>query len=118
MTFVPGSTFLPRVLWRPALLFFAVAQVLLAFAPVLEATRGSSAVAHVEEAGTSLHHAHDEASCFACIAREILSSSELAGRSASEVPLSSGSILSADSGLPPSSGYGSVRSRAPPSVLA
>ncbi|MEJ7759847.1 MAG: hypothetical protein WKF55_09705 [Gemmatimonadaceae bacterium] len=62
--------------WRPAMLFFAVAQIVLAFAPILEGRLGASADAHVESTGTGLHHAHDDANCTACLARQLLASSE------------------------------------------
>lgn len=76
MTFVPQSRLLPRALWRPALFFFTVAQFLLAFAPLLEGRQGPDARAHVEEAGTTLHHAHNDADCAACIARGLLASAD------------------------------------------
>jgi hypothetical protein len=76
ITFVPHSRFLPRALWRPAIFFFALAQVFLSFAPLLEARQGPDAHAHVEELGTTLHHAHNEADCAACIARTLLASSD------------------------------------------
>ena len=56
--------------------FFAVAQIFLSFAPLLEAGRGPDARAHVEEVGTTLHHAHNDADCAACIARGLLASSD------------------------------------------
>jgi hypothetical protein len=62
--------------WRPALFFFAVAQVFLSFAPLLEARNGPDARAHVEAGGTKLHHAHDESECSACIARGLLASAD------------------------------------------
>jgi hypothetical protein len=77
MTFVPQSRLLPRALWRPAMFFFAVAQIFLSFAPLLEGAKGPDARAHVEDTGTTLHHAHNDADCAACIARGLLSSSEL-----------------------------------------
>ena len=76
MTFVPHSRVLPRALWRPAMLFFALAQILLAFTPLLEAGLGPDARAHIEEAGTTLHHAHSDADCSACTARGLLASSD------------------------------------------
>lgn len=76
MTFVPQSRVLPKVLWRPALFFFTVAQILLSFAPLLEGRQGPDARAHVEEAGTTLHHAHNDADCVACIARALLASAD------------------------------------------
>ena len=74
MTFVPHSRLLPRALWRPAIFFFAVAQIFLSFAPLLEGRMGPDARAHVEGGGTTLHHAHNDADCAACIARGLLSS--------------------------------------------
>ena len=55
--------------------FIALAQIALAFAPLLEGRRGGDARAHVESAGTGIHHAHNEANCSACVARQLLSSS-------------------------------------------
>src|SRR5688572_7724771 len=81
MTFVADSRLFPRTLWRPALFIFAIAQVLLTFAPVFEGRRGPGASAHVEEAGTSLHHGHDESGCVACIARGMLSEPNATGPS-------------------------------------
>jgi len=77
MTFVPHSRFLPRALWRPAIFFFAVAQVFLSFAPLIEARQGPDARAHVEDLGTTLHHAHNDADCAACVARSLLAASDL-----------------------------------------
>lgn len=77
MTFVPQSRILPRSLWRPALFFFAVAQVFLSFAPLLEWHNGETMRTHVEAAGTGLHHAHDESDCAACVARGILASANI-----------------------------------------
>jgi hypothetical protein len=61
------------------MVFIAIAQVLLAFAPLAEVGVGAASP-HVEEAGTAIHHTHDEASCSACVARVLLSSTELADR--------------------------------------
>lgn len=98
------------------MLFLAVAQMLLAFAPVMEGKLGASASAHVESAGTGLHHAHDDANCAACVARQLLSSSELAqrhdlsldGALPSAVPARAADVLSAPAA--------SSRPRAPPSI--
>ena len=54
MTFVPQSRLLPRTLWRPAIFFFAVAQIFLSFAPLLEGRQGPDARAHVEALGITL----------------------------------------------------------------
>lgn len=117
MTFVPQSRILPRVLWRPALFFFAVAQLLLAFSPLLESRRPDSR-AHVEEAGTTLHHAHNDAGCSACTARGLLASSE-PGRP--ELPLVSrhSSLLIQTAVASPGSAWAlHSRSRAPPALIA
>ncbi len=65
------------MLSRPAMLFFAVAQLLLAFAPIAEGRLGASADTHAEDAGTGLHHAHDEANCTACVGRQLVASSDV-----------------------------------------
>ena len=54
----------------------AAAQVSLVGAPLAEGRLGPDAVAHVETAGTRLHHAHDEATCAACVSQHLLSGSE------------------------------------------
>jgi hypothetical protein len=82
MTFVPQSRLLPSTLWRPAIFFFAVAQIFLSFAPLIEGRQGPDAGAHVEAAGVTLHHAHNDADCAACTARHLLAGSEIANASA------------------------------------
>ncbi|MBA2708091.1 MAG: hypothetical protein H0U59_09835 [Gemmatimonadaceae bacterium] len=75
---MPHSRMFSRALCRPVMFVFALAQLLLAFAPLVEARAGKNAQPHVELAGTGVHHAHDDASCFACVARHLLSASRLA----------------------------------------
>ena len=59
---------------RLALLLAAAAQIAVAFlAPAAEARSGPEMRAHVEAAGTRLHHAHIEASCPACSAQHLTS---------------------------------------------
>ena len=59
---------------RLALLLAAVAQLAVAFlAPVAEARADRGPGAHVEAAGTRLHHAHVEALCPACAAQHLTS---------------------------------------------
>jgi hypothetical protein len=65
---------LPRTLWRGAIVFFAIAQVVLAFAPLVEGRFGPDARAHVERDGTNIHHAHNDADCTACTVRHLLDS--------------------------------------------
>ena len=117
MIFVPRSSMLPRVLWRPAILFFAVAQVILAFAPLAEAKRGSAA-AHVEEAGTAIHHGHDEAACVACLARVLLSSSELSHRAPEFALAEPTRALESTSARNASASAAGNFSRAPPLIRA
>ena len=117
MTFVPQSRLLPRALWRPAMFFFAVAQIFLSFAPLLEGGRGPDARAHVEEAGTTLHHAHNDA-CAACIARGLLQSSEPAAHEPISFQVAASSFTS-DSPVIVEAGWSLLsRSRAPPSLSA
>jgi hypothetical protein len=52
------------------------AQLMLGTAALGETRFGPDASAHVESAGTSLHHAHDEAKCVACVSQHILAGAE------------------------------------------
>ena len=117
MTFVSRSQVLPRSLWRPALFFFAVAQIFLCFAPLLEDTQGPDARAHVEELGTTLHHGHNEANCAACTARHLIASSD--PEPAQEFFRSSRErVIPEEASLSVSSAWRTLsRSRAPPSDL-
>jgi hypothetical protein len=54
----------------------AAAQVLLVSAVLGEARFGPDAQAHVESAGTSIHHAHDDANCVACVSQHLLAGAE------------------------------------------
>ena len=114
MTFVPHSRILPKALWRPALLFFAVAQVFLSFAPVLEGRQGPDSRAHVEQAGTTLHHAHNESDCSACLARHLLSASDPQSSGAEVVESRSLTAPVSASATAASGALALVRSRAPP----
>ena len=100
------------------MLFFAVAQIMLAFAPLAEAERASDSAAHVEEAGTSLHHAHNEADCTACVARVLLATSAPASRQSFAIAVVSVSAPGAVTEALSSVGTSSSRSRAPPKVPA
>src|SRR5258708_16540313 len=72
----------------------AAAQMSLVGAPLAEGRSGPDAVAHIETAGTRLHHAHDEATCAACVSQHLLASSE---------PAHSEDLVLAPSSLPPRS---------------
>ncbi|HVD59527.1 MAG TPA: hypothetical protein VNC11_01550 [Gemmatimonadaceae bacterium] len=71
--------------------FASAAQFVLAGAPFAEARSGPDASAHVEQAGTSLHHAHDEATCIACVSQHLLSGAEPA-RPANPVSVAAASL--------------------------
>ncbi len=96
------------------MLFFAVAQIFLSFAPLLDARQGPNADAHVEEAGTTLHHAHNEADCAACTARGLMHSAEAGPRVAISVTLASSGIVPTAALLVESDWSVLSRSRAPP----
>ena len=94
----------------------AAAQVSLVAAPLAEGRLGPDAVAHIETAGTRLHHAHDEATCAACVSQHLLASSE---------PAHSEDLLLAASSSPQGEAVRSAisraqllftRSRAPPTA--
>ena len=118
MTFVPQSRVLPRALWRPALFFFAVAQFLLAFAPLLEGRQGPDARAHVEEAGTTLHHAHNDADCVACIARGLLASADTQPPETPVFATNPSVVIASVSPSVDSAWAVHSRSRAPPVLIA
>ena len=97
-------------------LLAAAAQVSLAAAPLAEGRFGPDARAHAESAGTSLHHAHDDATCAACVSQHLLATAE-PGRPREFVFIVSSSrprhaVLSADSRVP----RFFAKSRAPPAT--
>jgi len=94
---------------------FAIAQIMLAFAPFAEA--GDSR-AHIEEAGTTLHHAHNEADCAACVARGLLSGAHPATDGVFAVVVPVANLLPTASAVLESAWLAHARSRAPPPVLA
>lgn len=60
------------ILSRAALLLYVAAQLCIGLVAATEGRFGADARSHVEAAGTSVHHAHDEAGCAACSARALL----------------------------------------------
>ena len=52
-------------------LLAGLGQLVMVLAGTIESWRGPDASAHVETRGTQLHHAHDEASCPACIVQSL-----------------------------------------------
>src|SRR5688500_14047660 len=80
MRFVPRfSRMLPPALWRPAVFLTALAQILLGVAPITEIRFGDDAGAHIEAAGTQLHHSHTDANCPACVGQHLLATAEPRG---------------------------------------
>ncbi|HEY6089831.1 MAG TPA: hypothetical protein VD771_08575 [Gemmatimonadaceae bacterium] len=75
MSFDRHSRAFGSALSRSAVHLLLAAQLLLAFAPLMEWQFGADACAHVEAAGTNAHHAHNPADCIACAARGLLATS-------------------------------------------
>jgi len=117
MKHVTGTGITARGRWRPALLLVFLAQLALAVTPLLEGRDGPDAKAHVEEAGTAIHHVHDEAYCSACTVRHLLASSDVAAAAAIETTGAAGSVPveKAESFL--ATAGSTTRYRAPPAEL-
>jgi len=94
----------------------AAAQVFIAAAPLAEGRFGPDARAHIESAGTSLHHAHDDATCAACVSQHLLATAEPGRVHDLAIVVSSSrphaAVLSADSRIP----RFFAKSRAPPAT--
>src|SRR5215210_2269216 len=56
--------------------FATAAQLFLGAVPLAEVRLSRDESAHLEGAGLRLHHAHNEASCAACVSQHILSTAE------------------------------------------
>jgi len=115
MTFVPQSRTLPRYLWRPAIFFFAVAQIFLSFAPLLEGR--PNARTHAEATGTAAHYAHNEADCAACTARHLAASSEIIVPALVETQRNTPGTPSTSVEAFHHSEWSQSRSRAPPAAV-
>ena len=114
MNFMRSFRVIPPALRRPAMLFFVIAQVLLALAPLIEGRFGADSRSHVESAGTRSHHAHDGADCTACAARGLLATPGHAAQSAIGSSLSSLLPLAARTENLDSQRESGSRPRAPP----
>lgn len=70
---------------RVSLLAFlaGLGQLVMVLSGTIESWRGPDTSAHVEAHGTQLHHAHDEATCPACIVQALHAKPE---RAASPIP--------------------------------
>ncbi|HUF30272.1 MAG TPA: hypothetical protein VMM77_06365 [Gemmatimonadaceae bacterium] len=64
----------PRSRFRRLAVALAALAHVMAFviAPVIGSTAERSAAAHVEQAGTSEHHAHSDATCIVCAAHSLV----------------------------------------------
>ena len=103
-------------MWKPALWLVFVAQLVLVLTPLIEGREGPDARAHVEEAGTRTHHAHDEADCSACTVRHLLAASEVVPPGAAPSRIV-GALTLVTEGHSYSSGLRArTRSRAPPAL--
>src|SRR6476660_5624558 len=117
MTIVNGGTLTRRIGWRPALLLVFVAQLVLVLTPLLEGRGGPDARAHVEEAGTRIHHAHDEAYCSACTVRHLLASSAVVPPDEIETVRAAQTTAAQRTELFHAVATATTRSRAPPAEI-
>lgn len=60
-----------RWLFGAGVVLAVISQVALALSPLGEAREGRGYASHVENAGTSTHYAHNDATCATCQARSI-----------------------------------------------
>jgi hypothetical protein len=102
---------------RPALLLVLVAQLMIALTPLLEGRDGPDARAHVEAAGTAIHHVHDEAYCSACTVRHLLASSDVVHAQAVGASSNARSIDVGFAKTFLAAARSTARSRAPPAEL-
>jgi len=73
---VAGVTIaLPKFLMRQAALLAALAQMVVGVGALLE-VGVRDAYSHVETTGVQLHYSHDDATCAACVTRQILGGAE------------------------------------------
>ena len=114
MTFVRHIRVVPPALLRPALVFVAIAQLVLAFAPLIEGQAGADARPHVEAEGTGSHHAHDAGDCTGCIVRSLVATLNHAAHPASASHQSELLALPEQDGRIDSPSESSSRPRAPP----
>jgi len=114
MTLVSKAKTTKRAIWRPALWLVFIAQLVLVLTPLIEGREGPDARAHVEEAGTRIHHAHDEAYCSACTVRHLLASSEVLPVASIETHTTAEAAVAAKVDSYRSSTESLTRSRAPP----
>lgn len=99
---------------RAAVVLYAVAQLFIALVSVTEGRFGADARAHVEAAGTSMHHAHDEGGCAACAARALLSTNDRADRIALPARPKESVAEAQTASRPNMAARASARPRAPP----
>lgn len=64
-----------KSLMRRAALLVAMAQMVVGVGPLIE-VGVRDAYSHVEATGVQLHYSHDDASCAACVTRQILGGAE------------------------------------------
>lgn len=111
-----ASRMLPRSIWRLAISLVAVAQLSLGFAPIVDGQQGPDARAHIDQAGTTLHHAHNPANCAACTARGLIASAIPREPDSVFFALSTQFFVTADSQSARSAWVLAARPRAPPAA--
>jgi hypothetical protein len=92
-----------------------IAQVGVAGASVLDAREGASAASHLEQGGTNLHFAHNEADCFLCRAQHIGDATPFNATPLDAAPSILQPVEAAPKQLAVSALHSSNTSRAPPS---
>ena len=93
-----------------------VPGLVIAAAPYAEASRGASAASHVEDAGTSLHYAHDAGDCLLCAAQQLVGTIVSSSLALGELPVRAADPLSFAVDPHAAASIDTTRSRAPPFV--
>lgn len=75
-----------RAVWQGAIALALAAWMAVGMLPLAEARLGPDSDGHVETGGTKLHHAHNEATCPACLASHLAGSSEPGRRAPAAFP--------------------------------
>jgi len=117
MTLVSTHGQTKRAIWKPAIWLVFIAQLVLVLTPLIEGRDGPDARAHVEQAGTRIHHAHDEAYCSACTVRHLLASSEVLQHQTPDERVIAVAAIASKAQSYRSETASHTRSRAPPALI-
>jgi hypothetical protein len=99
------------------MLLVFLAQLVLVLTPIIEGREGPDARAHVEQAGTRIHHAHDEADCSACTARQLLASTEVLPPTSMHLVVAANTVVGEKFESFSEVSASTTRSRAPPTQI-